>query len=368
MLAELSNFKGPIFSRPFKFTFMLNDRIKPLDGLRGVAIIFVLLYHLFNFGILYPFFWFGWIGVDLFFVLSGFLITNLLLSTKNFNGYYKTFLLRRALRILPLYYLVVVLFAIIAPHFSTTKWFSEYQIFFWTHTSNFLFLNKGFFRPLGHFWSLAIEEQFYLIWPFFVLYLKSKQLIGVSAILIIISILIRSIWSENPFISYGMPLAHLDGLLIGSVISAALRTDKTHLFTTNINYIFIFCGLAFATFIAYGFYSKSELHSNPLSITVASFFFGCVLIRCLGCGWMAKMFSNSILVYFGKYSYGIYIFNSLFYHFANWVGVDKCNGNQKLFFYTLVLLLTLFVSYMSYNFFEIKFLNLKNRLTQRFVT
>ena len=112
-----------------------NGRIKSLDGLRGVAILLVLFYHLLNHGFLYPLFDQGWMGVDLFFVLSGFLITGILLDTKNSKGYYKNFFVRRALRILPLYFSVVIVFAIVSPLSPATSWFGKYQLYYWTNTS-----------------------------------------------------------------------------------------------------------------------------------------------------------------------------------------------------------------------------------------
>ncbi len=190
-----------------------SNHIVQLDGLRGVAILLVLFFHFFNFGFLYPYFYFGWAGVDLFFVLSGFLITGILLDTKHNKGYYKTFILRRALRILPLYYGVLGIFAFISPYSETTSWFKEYQIFFWTHTSNFLILKKGFLHPLSHFWSLALEEQFYFFWPLVVLILKPKQLIFASLLFIAAGIVIRHFYT-NPYLTFGLPFAHMDGLLL----------------------------------------------------------------------------------------------------------------------------------------------------------
>lgn len=156
--------------------------IKALDGFRGIAIVLVLLFHLYGFD---PVRWItilGWIGVDVFFVLSGFLITGILLDNKQRNSYYKVFMIRRILRIVPLYYLVLVLFFIISRFvtFPGAGYLLHNQLYFWTYTPNYLFAFYGWpkgFEGLNHFWSLAIEEQFYLFWPFFVFMLNPRQLL-----------------------------------------------------------------------------------------------------------------------------------------------------------------------------------------------
>ena len=155
--------------------------VPALDGLRGAAILLVLLHHLINgdlpvhslvgrtaFAIPRC----GWAGVDLFFVLSGFLITGILLDQRGLPGYFRVFYARRALRIFPLYYGVLIIVFAILPHIRAfpqdgLRWLRPEQIWFWTYTSNIRSAATGtiFNAPylmLNHFWSLAIEEQFYL--------------------------------------------------------------------------------------------------------------------------------------------------------------------------------------------------------------
>lgn len=337
------------------------EHIPSLDGLRGLAILFVLFYHLLNHGFLYPLFAWGWMGVDLFFVLSGFLITGILLDSKHKQGFIQSFLLRRALRILPLYYAVLIVFALIAPHFNPTAWFSRYQFFFWTHTSNLVILNHGLFRPLGHFWSLAIEEQFYIIWPFVVLFFSQKKLIWVALTLIILGIYLR-FETNNPYLTYGLPLAHLDGLLMGAIIAVLIRLNQSSLFRYS-NKIFAFACSCFLFNLFLGLD-----HNAPLTFTIISFFFGAALITSLRSPMVKNILSYKVLLFFGKYSYGMYIFNSIFFHFSNWAGADRLASNQRLFVYVGVFGLTIVVSYMSYNLFEIRFLRLKERVNQFYMT
>ena len=337
------------------------EHIPSLDGLRGLAVLFVMFFHLLNYGFLYPLFYWGWIGVDLFFVLSGFLITGILLDSKHKQGFIQSFLLRRALRTLPLYYAVLIVFALIAPYFHPTAWFPRYQFFFWTHTSNFLVLNKGFFNPLGHFWSLAVEEQFYIIWPFVVLFFSHKKLIWVAIMLIILGIYLR-IEFNSPHLTFGLPLAHLDGLLIGAIIAVLIRLNQASLFRYS-NKIFAFAFLCFL----FNLFLGLDQHA-PLTLTIISFFFGAALITSLSSPMVKNILSNKVLLFFGKYSYGIYVFNSILFHFSNWAGADRLASNQKLFVYAGVFLLTIVISYMSYNLFEIRFLRLKERVNQYYST
>ena len=322
--------------------------------------------HLFNYGFLYPIFYFGWSGVDLFFVLSGFLITGILLDTKHNKGYYKTFLIRRAFRILPLYYGVLLVFAFVAPYSNITSWFKEYQIYFWTHTSNFLFLQKGFFRPLGHLWSLAIEEQFYILWPLIVWALNPKQLIVFSFMLIALGVLLRSYFT-NPYLTFGLPLAHMDGVLSVGILAVLIRHKEEFLFK-HIDKLFAVCSFILIAYVSIyiwvrGTGSKALFYRLPFTFTLISFFFGSLLVISLKHAWLAKSLSNRLLLFFGKYSYGMYIYNSIFFYYSNWAGVDRLSENKKLFAYSGVFAVTIIASYLSYNLFEVKFLRMKERFT-----
>src|SRR5262245_16358318 len=153
-----------------------------LDGLRGIAILLVILYH--NFGFI-PFLNYGWLGVDLFFVLSGFLITEILLKTRTTTNYFKNFYTRRVLRIFPLYYLCLILVIVIFPLIKNfpydLSFYRENQVWFWFYLQNWMLIFKQWNDSailLNHFWSLAVEEQFYIVWPLLVLLIrKPKQLL-----------------------------------------------------------------------------------------------------------------------------------------------------------------------------------------------
>ncbi|HWY99218.1 MAG TPA: acyltransferase, partial [Bacteroidia bacterium] len=152
-----------------------------LNGLRAYAALTVLAYHTTIAG-----FWFGWIGIHFFFVLSGFLITNILLNSKEATNYFKVFYARRFLRIFPIYYLL--LFGVLAASAIKNQYLKPawYYIFYIQNFpmsySNWHLI--GFFKLLGHTWTLAIEEQFYVFFPLLVKFLKEKTLVIVCFIFV----------------------------------------------------------------------------------------------------------------------------------------------------------------------------------------
>lgn len=165
------------------------SRIAPLDGLRGLAVLAVILYHatLFEPGTgpversLLEATRLGWAGVDLFFVLSGFLITRILVQSRGAENYFRVFYVRRFLRIFPLYYasllLLVLLFHVTA---GESAWY-------WLYASNVKMTIAGWpSMPLSHFWSLAVEEQYYLVWPLVVSLLPRRALAGLCAGLLLV--------------------------------------------------------------------------------------------------------------------------------------------------------------------------------------
>src|SRR5260370_16732322 len=162
-----------------------------LDGIRGLAILLVMAVHFIgdatprNFAerLAVKLASYGVLGVDLFFVLSGFLITGLLLDAKNDPHYFRNFYARRILRIFPLYYLVLALLFLVLPRLialtPALELARERQVWLWTYTANFYIAAKSSWAALtyvSHFWSLAIEEHFYLLWPLAVFLLSRETL------------------------------------------------------------------------------------------------------------------------------------------------------------------------------------------------
>ena len=214
-----------------------------LDGIRGLAILLVFLVH-FRFrttgnvidSAVDQLFRAGWMGVDLFFVLSGLLITGVLLETKSSKRYFRNFYVRRVLRLFPVYYgmlaiLFIVLPRVLSPAPAELLALTPHQGWYWTYTVNVfqvLTLDRiDYFNTL-HLWSLSVEEQFYLIWPFAVWWLSPRWLLRVSvvAVLAAVGFRILSASQGNDWAAYVLVPARMDALAIGALI-AVLARDST---------------------------------------------------------------------------------------------------------------------------------------------
>jgi peptidoglycan/LPS O-acetylase OafA/YrhL len=206
--------------------------IPPLDGLRGIAIILVLVLH-FNTELPAGGYWhavqvvlkFGWAGVDLFFVLSGFLITGILLDSRESPNYFRSFYMRRVLRIFPVYYISLFIVLIALPAWSAVYRapVSEALMFFaylqsW-YTGRFRFV-------VGHYWSLGVEEQFYFAWPLVVYYFTPRSAlriaIGGAALALVLRLVLLALHVDREFINHNT-FARMDALLVGSITAFLLR-------------------------------------------------------------------------------------------------------------------------------------------------
>ncbi|MGH9412497.1 MAG: acyltransferase family protein [Terriglobales bacterium] len=200
----------------------LCDHIPALDGLRGLAIILVLLHHceprLRSLGLGTVSAW-GWVGVNLFFVLSGFLITGILLDERTQPHFFRNFYARRGLRIWPLYFLVVPLvYFTFGPHSS---WIGSRPgwLYFLFYVQN---LVPGLNGALYPTWSLAIEEQFYLVWAPLVRFVPQKLLAALLLVVLASGAGLRThLFGSLPPIH---TLYHLDGLAAGCLLAMAIRT------------------------------------------------------------------------------------------------------------------------------------------------
>lgn len=214
-----------------------------LDGLRGLAILLVLIHHETVFTpttpieqLVHRVLTMGWCGVDLFFVISGFLITGILIDARDRPGYFRSFYARRVLRIFPLYYALVLFAFVILPALPLAKAQAmagrvEGQAgWYFSFLSNVLIAIKGRFdHPLLDVsWSLAIEEQYYLVWPFVVWALGPRRLPWLCLFLLVASFTTRVAMIEtgaSPVAVYVLTPCRLDALAVGSFIAAVLRFD-----------------------------------------------------------------------------------------------------------------------------------------------
>lgn len=347
-----------------------------MDGLRGIAIILVLLYHNFNF---IEYFNYGWLGVDLFFVLSGFLITDILLNSLNSKTYFKTFYARRVLRIFPLYYFSLILFIWIIPAISPglldMTYYKDHQIWFWTYLQNWPLIFKGDSggTVLNHYWSLAIEEQYYLIWPVIILLLKKPKRIFVLCMFFLAIVIVSRfyIWeNRNDFPSYerAFLFTRIDGILIGAMLASVYNIGQGLLR----KYFTLF--LLSLTAVNYIFYliKKNQIPDFPVwgiaGFTTFSLIFAILVYEAV----MKEnklinfVLSNAILKFLGKYSYGFYIFHwpaaiifkPVFYSMGSSF-FQKDSFWHLMFVGILCSLVGLLASIISYHLLEKHFLKMK---------
>jgi peptidoglycan/LPS O-acetylase OafA/YrhL len=223
---------------PSQATPVPGANVPALDGLRGVAVLLVLTFHFAHIGgaggaverALLGATRAGWAGVDLFFVLSGFLITGILLDARGGQGYFRAFYARRVLRIFPLHYAyLAVLFLVLPLLLPAVDVRRDTQGWLWSYLGNVLFAREGGFHAspfTGHFWSLAVEEQFYLLWPLVVWLLPRRRLALLCLGLVAGAFALRFAIHRTTFnatAAYVLTPARMDALGMGALVAVAVR-------------------------------------------------------------------------------------------------------------------------------------------------
>lgn len=213
----------------------LRGQIPPLDGIRGIAILLVLLLHFRAPDLTHPLkgiLGLGWTGVQLFFVLSGFLITGILLDTRGCSNYFTSFWMRRTLRIFPLYFFALAVLLVLLPAaFPVPREALPPRgdhVYYWTYLNNWIPMGEDgrLVHILGHFWSLAVEEQFYLLWPIVVWFIPPRILLRIcaSGCLVILAARTWAYFSAGDLgLVYRNTILRADALLYGAAGALMLR-------------------------------------------------------------------------------------------------------------------------------------------------
>ncbi|MFL5619518.1 MAG: acyltransferase family protein [Gemmatimonadaceae bacterium] len=359
--------------------------LAPLDGLRGLAILLVLLLH-FTTDMELPagsvaagvrsVFQLGWIGVDLFFVLSGFLITGILVDNKGNGRYFSAFYARRALRILPIYLLAVFAAFHILPRFfqDFDTGGARTEAAFWLFLTNFRELPYQLARTVGHFWSLAIEEQFYLMWPLVVFLSSRAQARRIALVTMLLSPVLRYVALRagvNGSSVYHFTPFRLDGLATGAFIALSMRDPVARAGLDRLSKIAGLAALAVAA-VLYGPVPIPEPFSTQLDFSVGfsalCIGFGALLTRVVSeaDSSLTRVLSRRGLVTLGTYSYAMYLLHVPLLRVLSKLGLPpQWPGSQRwpmlwLVGYTIVLgLLTLAGAIVSWHLCEKHFLALK---------
>ena len=356
------------------------SHIPALDGVRGVAILLVLVFHLTRWGqsaadqASAHLTAFGASGVDLFFALSGFLITGVLWRSRGPGGL-SAFWVRRMLRIWPLYGAVLVLLFAVLPLFK--HGWSEYPMtelwadrwYYWLHATNIkAALQDRMSLPYktDHFWSLAIEEQFYLLWPLVVFRIRTLEgLLRVSCWMIVASWVLRVVVGDvldRPIAAYVLMPTRMDGLAFGSAIFALSSMD---LLARWRRLAIVIGAISFAAALAPNISAWSTTVRVAGSMCCAAF----LVVILTG---SERIVDRPWLRMFGKYSYGIYVIHQplqlALKPFDAWARTLPAIGGvdwslpTALAYFAGATGLSLVLAMLSYHLFERHFLALKDRL------
>ena len=375
----------------------LKEYVPALDGIRGLAILLVMGCHFFNnIGI----FRLGWIGVDLFFVLSGYLIASKFIRQPISAGIIKIFYRNRALRILPLYFAIILFFIVIwnvLPASRRVLMYIPTVPFFWLHhlflVQNWMYVashtSGQLYNPLMHLWSIAVEEQFYIFFPLTIILINkvSNKIVLIPGMMIIVALL-RSAdlhyhgqMNAGHFIDnnlrYGCnTFFRFDTFLAGILLAYILKDFRLY---SHLNRVFLLlAGLSLGGYLFITLYNNNLLSDNPLIISIGFTIIALMFMSLLyfvvrqNSTLLNRIFTNRFLVFSGKISYGLYIFHLPFDFFKNSLLHSYFKfllywGNEKIIsilFSIFLIGIVYLISYFSFIWYESFFLNLKKGYTK----
>ena len=356
-----------------------------LDGLRGFAFLGVFLHH-------YMAFLYGWAGVDIFFVLSGFLITGILYDTRDDPHRARNFYIRRTLRIFPLYYGVLLIIFLLTP---IAHWAWTWQWIAWPlYLGNFLrflypHLDNDFIRHfanaalvsrawphvelrLGHFWTLCVEEQFYLIWPWIVFTIRDRRKLIVICVTCIVLVPFARAFAvthmpaalvTGEVVFHATPF-RFDTLMFGALVALIYRGAHRDLMQRVAQYILPIAVLCAFSVAIHRLRFHSYTYPAALStwvLTLIAIFSAALLLRTLIPGTVPyRLFNLRWLRALGTISYGAYVFHDI----AHGLVAGFTNQEYGLRLAAWAFGLTMVLAIASYRYYESPILRLKDRFTR----
>ncbi len=367
----------------------LNNRFyyPSLDGLRFFAFLVVFFHHslqnIHSDHMLINFFLIiiqknGWVGVDLFFVLSGFLITTLLLKERSTLGKFSliNFWIRRSLRIWPLYYLALLFGFFVGPIFFPNPLINHSRVWeelpwYLVFLGNWKVSLDGYsqYAQISHLWTISLEEQFYLLWPVILIFIKGfKSSFAAGIIILSISIFSRFIlasWGvQHPGI-YTNTLARIDTLTIGALLAlfyfySPAIFSKIKMFSSFPMIILILSALAVYLYRIYLFDPSQTINIVMGFLIIALFMSYLVFMALQKNTKINKLLAIKMFVWLGKISYGLYIWHILALEITDHL---ITNPNMRYISILLSFIITVILGYLSYRFYESKFLIIKDRFS-----
>jgi peptidoglycan/LPS O-acetylase OafA/YrhL len=366
----------------------IRGRMPALDGVRGLAILMVLVVHFFADTIptnafergLVRVTGFGEYGVNLFFVLSGFLITGILVDSKSGPGYFRNFYMRRALRIFPLYYGVLFLIVVVAPLVISSvdlDVLRSRQAWAWLYGINiYSGMHKAFCFPyIDHFWSLAVEEHFYFFWPLVVWLCSTPTLLRVCVFTALASMggrMLAGALGMHPLALNVYTPFCLDGLFFGAGLAVYARhAGGLDALVRITRQLAVGGAIVFAASLAASAV-RPELFGTLRQLRASLFtvFLGAMMVEALIAkpgSFLARFFGPK-MQFLGMYSYGLYVFHHLisayYYEHQTEFALGAWLGSHTVAVFlqaTVGMAASLGIAMVSYHVYEKRFLALKRR-------
>jgi peptidoglycan/LPS O-acetylase OafA/YrhL len=351
------------------------QHIPALDGLRAIAILLVIAAHFAISGQSsirwQPYiFAIGKTGVDLFFVLSGFLITRLLLAARGKPNFLKNFYARRVLRIFPAYYGFVIFLYLLVPFFriAPAPPFRT-QIWTWVYLQNipqtfFPFPASNMWQSMPHFWSLAVEEHFYFVWPFLVKFIHPRRLPLVLLGTVPLAILARCLVNAGGYDAYYFTPCRVDALGLGSLL--ALITQDQKLFARVSRWApRLLTVLALVCVLGLFLLSGSKLPIIQIfRYTIAPLIYALLLLLVLKTAdgsFVQFLLTHPAMTMIGKYSYGMYLYHFLILGLL----VPHLRNLYAPLAFAVILAAVFIAAALSWNLFEQRFLKMKRHFVTR---
>lgn len=342
-----------------------------LDGVRAIAALMVMVFHFFNniqttspiLILIKKFAFIGQTGVSLFFVLSGFLITRILINSKKSDHFFLNFYIRRALRIFPLYYLFLVIFYFLLPVLDNTNIvpFGQ-QIYFWVYLQNIAMTFRWGEVGPQHFWSLAVEEHFYFFWPFLIYYLNVKRIKIAIWMIILIAFLVRLFMVSHHIEVFYFTLSRMDELAVGALLALWELKGKLQESESK-KFIWLFGLILIPTFILWYFTSGMKIDLIQIvKFILLAFCYFCFIgfaITCKANHWMKKILQQKFLLYSGKISYGLYVYHPLCFLIVN----KYFKSSSIIIDFITSFIFCYVIASLSYYLFESLFLSFKKKFS-----